>query len=731
MIGSFMARHSNSASLSGERVIPGNCGICPSGCSVSITLRGDRITRVIPDPGRPNGIGCRRAARAPEILYSPDRLLYPLARDGARGENRFRRVGWDEALDAVASRMQEIRSRFGPEAMCLYTGRGTFERSLWEMLAPAGVRETSAWDLLFPFGSPNTTGAGSNCYVSHGVIAPAVTMGLWWIDTFADLEHADLVVVWGMNPANASPAQHMRDILKARRRGARVIVIDHRRTETAVRAEAQWIPIRPGTDGALALAFLNVVLQERLYDAGFAAEWTVGFEELVEYVCRFSPEHASEITGVPPEVIRQTAREIAGAHGASLLSYTGLEYTNSAVQNIRAVMILWALTGNIDVPGGNVIKMPDTDFHVSAHHRLSPPPAPVPVGADTHPVYHHFRKEAHAMELPRAILEGQPYPVRGMLVFGASIITGYPNPDLWRRSFAALDFLLVVDRYPTQDSRYADIILPAATSFEADSYLVSGNSVRLRRKVLEPLGESRSDWDIVSSLAQRLGYGHLFPRSTHEMLRWALEGTGVDLNALEANPDGIHLPTGPVRFRKWESGMLRPDGAPGFPTPSGKVEIASSILANFGYDPLPVFVPPAEGPLGSPSLAGRYPLVFNSGSRNKPFFNSQHRNIAGLASQQPHPLVWIHPGDAEVRGIRDGDPVDVESPRGRVRFQAFVTENIMRGCIEADASGGSPIAPEPWRQCNVNELTDADNRDPISGFPVYKALLCDVVKAGP
>jgi len=144
-----------------------------------------------------------------------------------------------------------------------------------------------------------------------------------------------------------------------------------------------------------------------------------------------------------------------------------------------------------------------------------------------------------------------------------------------------------------------------------------------------------------------------------------------------------------------------------------------------------VFAPPAEGLLGSPSLAGRYPLVFDSGSRNKAFFNSQHRNIPGIASQRPRPLVWIHPTDAEARGIRDGDPVDVVSPRGRVRFRALVTENIMRGCIEADAGGGGPIAPEAWRQCNVNELTDADNRDPISGFPVYKALLCDVAKAGP
>ncbi|MGA2614090.1 MAG: molybdopterin-dependent oxidoreductase [Spirochaetia bacterium] len=719
-----------SSSQSALRVVAGNCGICPSGCSVKITMQGERITRVVPDPSRPNGMCCRRVSKAAEILYSPDRLLYPLAREGRRGENRFRRVGWDEALDIVAARMLQIKAHFGPEALCLYTGRGTFERSLWEMLAPAGVRETCAWSLLFPFGSPNTAGAGSTCYVSQAVIAPAATFGMWWPDTYADLESSDLVVVWGTNPANASPPELMQRILKARRRGARVMVIDHRRTETAARCDAQWVPVRPGTDGALALAMINVVVEEGLCDEQFAAEWTKGFDELRTYAAQFSPQLASNITGVPPEVIRASAHLIARARGAAFLGYSGLEYTNSAVQNIRAILILWALTGNIDVPGGNIFLTPDAGFRASSRHRVAPPAGPAPVGAGAYPLYHHYRREAQAMELPAAILDSRPYPVRGMLVFGASILTAYPNPDLWRRSFSALDFLLVVDRYPTEDSRYADIVLPAATSFECDSYLVSGNTVKLRRKVVEPLGESRSDWDIVSGIADRLGYGHLFPGSVRQMLQWAFEDTGIDLNILEASPEGVQVPAKPVQYRKWEKGLLRSDGKPGFPTPSGKIEIASGILKSFGYEPLPVFTPPVEGPAENPELAARYPLVLNSGARSKAFLNSQHRNNPALARQRPHPLVWINTRDAASRGIEDGDPVDVESPRGRVRFQAFVTDDIMEGCVEADAHGGSPIAVGPWKTCNINEITDAENRDPISGFPVYKALLCNVIKAG-
>ena len=733
------------------RVVSGHCGLCPSGCAVRISVEGNRIGKVVPrnvtgnrtgyrarrdgDTRRPDAVSCARVGRAADIVHSPDRLLFPLKRAGARGENRFERIGWEEALDAIADGLHAVARRQGPRAVCMYTGRGTFERSLWEMLSPAGVRETSAWSLLFPFGSPNTTGAGSNCYVSHAVLAPAVTFGVWGIDTFPDLDRARLIVVWGTNPANASPPAQMRQIEQAVQRGAKVVVIDHRRTETARRTGARWLAIRPGTDGALALSMIHVLIEEGLYDREFAERWTVGFDELRAYAAGFPPEKAEEMTGIPAEAIREVARAIAGSGGAksagyvgaALLSYTGLEYTNSGVQNIRAVMTLWALSGNLDAPGGNLIKMPDTDFKVNTSRRLEPPSGIDPIGKGTFPLYHLYRKEAHATELPRAILHDEPYPVRAMVVWGASIITGYPNPGLWRRAFSALDFLLVVDRFPTEDSRYADIILPAATSFEEDSYLVSGRRVELRRKVIEPLGESRSDRDIVAAIAGRLGYGHLFPRSSREMLRWAFEGTGIDLEELEKTGEVV-LPASPIGYRKWESGLLRRDGKPGFETPSGKFEIASRILKENGYDALPVYAPPREGPAAAPALARDFPLVFNSGSRNKTFFNSQHHNIAPLADQRPNPLVWMNPHDALPRGIASGDAVEIVTPRGRVRYEALVTEDIIPGAVEADASGGGPLGPQSWREANVNTLTDSENRDPLSGFPVYKALLCDVRK---
>ncbi len=337
--------------------------------------------------------------------------------------------------------------------------------------------------------------------MSHGIIAPVITYGVYKIDTFVDIENSDLVVVWGGNPATCSPPLAMIEIKKAQEKGARVIVIDHRRTETARVTGGRWIGIRPGTDGALALGMIRVVIEEDLYDHEFVEKWTIGFEELKAYVAGFTPEAVEEMTRVPVEDIRQTARAIAGARGASLLNYSGFEYSYSAVQNIRASLILWAITGNLDVPGGNVIKMPNGEFKVNRSRRLEPPEGVDPIGKDKYPIYHLYRKEAQAMELPEAILNNKPYPLRAMLVVGASILTAYPNPELWRKSFSALDFLVVADRFLTGEAMYADIVLPAATAFEYEGYLVYDRYVQIRKKVIEPLGEARSDWDIASSIA--------------------------------------------------------------------------------------------------------------------------------------------------------------------------------------------------------------------------------------
>ena len=713
--------------MNDDNVITSMCGICPAGCGVHVHLKAGKIDRLTPIKNHPNGIVCPRGMRAPEIVYSPDRILYPQHRIGPRGATAFERVTWDRAFDGIVDGLHAIAREHGPEAICVYTGRGNFEFGLNETFAPAGTVESSASAVLFPFGSPNTTGVGALCYVSYGMLSSRACFGDYMRNMREDIDNATLILVWGANPTTDSSPIKLPAIKRAKRGGARVIVIDHRRNETAKATRAEWIGIRPGTDGALALGVIGVLIEEDLYDQDFVEQWTHGFDELCAYVRAFTPARVEAITGVPAERVRTLAREIAAAQGCSIVTYTGLEYSNSGVQAIRAVWVLQAIAGHLDVVGGKLFTMRGA---LRANRLLTEPPpdAPEPIGKAEYPLYYDVRREAHAAMLPRAILEGDPYPVRALIVSGSSLITAWPNPDLWRRALAALDLLVVINRFPTADSRYADFILPATTLFEIESYMIYDGFIQHRQRVIQPLGEARNDLLIFAELAQRLGYGYRWPQTEEAAVRYALRGTGITLKELRARPEGIRFPLPPMRYRKYRTGELRVDGKPGFNTPTGKFEIASEWLRAAGYEALPVYTEPSEGPLADPDLAGEFPLVFNSGARTQPAFRSQHYNIPSLVAMQPEPEVQLHVEDALARGIVDGDEVYVVSPRGKAPFRARVTEDIVPGAVEVNMGGGGPLGPEAWQRANVNDLTDFDNRDPISGFPVYKALLCEVVK---
>lgn len=707
----------------------GLCGICPAGCFVTATIRDGRLIAVEPQAGTPLGMLCRIGRHSPQIVHDPDRLLYPLRRTGAKGGYDFERISWDEAYDTIVAKLRETGENHGPEAAAIYTGRGSFDMALCDLFQPADAAVSSASSVLFPFGSPNTLGVGALCYVSFAMIAPHVTMGEMLITMETDLEQAELIVLWGANPATDSPPFTHRQILQARERGARVVAIDPRRGETAREADATWIPLRPGTDGALALSLIEVLVEEELYDERFAREWTVGFEDLCTLVQHYRPEVAQEITGVPAQTIRELARQLASARGAVPVMYTGLEYSDSGVQAIRAVFTLFALAGQLDVPGGLMFRMKENIFPQNRSRLVPNPDLKKALGRDRFPVYSSYRGESHASVLPEAVLQGKPYPIRTLLILGGSIMTAWPDPELWRRTFSSLDFLVTINRYHTADSAYADIVLPATTYYENVSYMRYGPLFKVRNRLVEPQGEARNDFFIMAELARRLGYGELYPQSEEEMLSCALEGSGFTLQEVMAAGGEARFPTVMMQYKKWEKGLLRPDGRPGFNTPSGKFEIASSVLAEHGYPPLPVYTEPGEGPLANPALAREYPLVFNSGARNLHDFRTQHHGVRDLSDPLPEPPVTLNADDAAGLGIAGGDRVWVETPRGRAQFRAQVTDDIARGCIDAAMGGGGPLGPQAWRDCNVNSLTDPNRYDPISGFPVYKTLLCRVTKA--
>ncbi|MCP5054900.1 MAG: aminotransferase class V-fold PLP-dependent enzyme [bacterium] len=705
------------------------CGICPAGCWVEVSYDDSgRMSDVQADSQSHLGMICKLGAHSADIVYSKDRLMYPMRRKGKKGNYDFERISWEDAYTIIVDKLNAIKSEHGARATSIYTGRGSFELSMCDVFQPKGVAVSSASSVLFPFGSPNTMGVGALCYVSFAMIAPHVTMGGMLMNMFSEIENAQLIVVWGANPATDCPPLDYNRIIQAHGKGAQIVVIDPRKTMLAKLDNARWIPVRPGTDGALALGLCNVIIEEELYDNDFVEQWTHGFDDFVRYVQHFRPETVEKITGVPADTISSLAREIVSANGASPVMYTGLEYSNSGVQAIRATQVLWALAGQMDVPGGRCFSMRENTFPVNRDGLVPNPDLTNALGRDRFPVYSAYRGESHAVSLPDAVLRGNPYHIRSTIILGGSMITSWPEPKVWKETLNALDFLVCIDRQLTADAAYADIVLPATTMYEIESYMTYGPVFRIRERVVEPVGESRNDFFILAELAKRLGYGHLYPQTHDELLDYVLKGSGFSPAEVREQGGTVMIPAKIMMYKKWEKGGLRADGKPGFDTPTGKFEIHSTLLEEHGYDPLPVYTEPKEGPMASPDLAKRFPLVFNSGGRVTTDFRSQHHGVPRLYKERPDPTVTINHLDAEERDIQQGDLVRVITARGQVTMRALVTEDIVRNAIDANMGGGGPVGPKAWQDCNINELTDLDNYDPISGFPVYKTLLCDVVK---
>lgn len=699
------------------------CGVCPGACVVDVNLEDGKLVDIFPAKDEPFGALCLRGKFAKEILYSPDRLNKPLIRVGKKGEGVFREASWEEALDYAADGFLKVKENYGPESLINHSGRGGFESSTSDFLGIVNPENRAVPGFFLPLGSPNVSSVGSICYNSFGAFAPVTTFGVYGNSISPDISNAKRIVVWGANPITKSPQFQFHAIQAAVSRGAKITAIDHFKTDICKRAEEYHL-VRSGTDGALALAILKVIIDEQLYDKEFVEKWVEGFEELKVYVASKTLEEWAAIPGLEPEIIRHLTHQIAEEEKTTLVMYTGLEYSNSGVQTIRAVYTIWALLGKIDIPGGLLLNSPAKQKRVKEIQCEKPNKNPI--GSNEYPLFCELMQNAQFMRFPQAVLENDPYPIRGLLNLGSSILTSYPNTDKYAEALSNLDFFVVIDRYFTEDCKYADVVLPAATYFETESYVVHGPTIRKRERILEPFGEARMDIFIIHDIAERLGYGENYPKDESELLEKAL---GSKELADQLNRDGfIKYPITERTFKKYESGKFRKDGKSGFPTPSGKFEIKSSLLEEFGYPGLPEYMEPIESPLSQPELAKTYSLVLNTGARIHTTFRSQFLNIPGLLNIQPEPLVWINTEDARNRSISDGDQVLVKTKRDQVKFVAKVTDEIPSGEIELNMGGGSSYQTEAWAKSNTNRLTDNENCDYISGFPIYKALLCDVEK---
>ncbi len=655
------------------------------------------------DEDSPFGMICKVGERSPEILYSRDRIPYPLRRNGPKGVYAFKRISWDEAYEEIVARLLQVKRESGPESAAVYTGSGSFDRALCDVYQPAGVAVSSASSVLFPYGSPNTLGVGALCYVAFAMIAPHVTMGSMYIDMFSDIDRAGIVLIWGKNPAAHCPPDDFLKVEAAHNRGAEIVVIDPRKTAMARYPRAAWIPIRPGTDCCLALGMCHVLIDEELYDEGFVRNWVAGFDDFSDYVHHFRPDYVESVTGVPAETVRSLARAVAAADGVAPVMYSGLEYNGNGVQTVRAVYILLALAGQLDVPGGQCFKMRQNRFPINRTGLVANPDVLKAAGHNAFPLYTRYRGEFHAIALPRAVIDGDPYRIRMLISLGASIITSWPRSAVWRKTLNALDFLVCIDRQWTADMAYADIVLPASTYYETESYMVYDSVFRIRERLAAPVGEARYDFFILAELAARLGYGHLYPQDSEELLSYVLSGSGFTLRDVRNAGGMVQVPPVMMQYRKWEKGMLRADGAPGFETPSGKFEIASTLLEEYGYDPLPRYIEPRESPASQPELASAFPLVFNSGARHNVDLHTLHHSIGALGHELPAPTVMINSTDAAKRGIANGDKVLIRTARGEVGMYAAVSDDIVAGAVEASGAGGGALGSTEWRSACVNE----------------------------
>jgi len=690
----------------------------------------NKIDRLEPDPEAPLGkMLCPIAGSVKEIIYSDSRLKHPLKRVGPKGTHEFEEISWDEAYDIIVQKLNDLKQKYGPEAVGIYAGTGSYERAFKDIFQLKGSEIYLTSSVLFPFGSPNAFGVGAPCYTSLGVLAPKLTMGCLHIDMFSDVDNSDLIVVWGTDPSASTPPEMFERLKTASEEGAEIIVIDPRRTKAAELAGSEWLPIRPGSDGALALGLAHILIRDDLYDEDFVAEWTLGFDEFAAYVKDFTPSYVSRITGIDESKLEYLAESIVDAEGASYIMYTGLEYTKSGVQNIRAVMVLWALAGQLDVPGGRCFLRRENSIPLARSRQIETPDFDKSIGKDKFPVYSLYcGGEPHASLLPKSIIDGDPYKIRAMFIVGASLLTSWPNPNLWRKALRELEFLVTIDLQFTEDAAFADIVLPATTAFEQESYCYYGSSIRLREKMIEPVGEARSNYCILAELAKRLGYGQFYPQTQEELLEYVLSESDFTVEELmQADKHVLNIGKEKMAYRKWEKGLLRGDGKPGFETPSGKFEIKSTVLEKHGYEGLPKYEESSETPISNPKLYKKYPLILGTGPF-KPDMKSCLRAIPSFMEKYPYPVVEMSEADAQNRNIEMGDLVVIRTARASVKMRAYVTDKIIEGFVYASVGGGGPLGTDEWKEANINCLTDLEQYDEISGFPVYKTLLCQVKK---
>ncbi len=699
------------------------CRNCHGGCAVECSLEHaagrssgvSRLTRVQPWGDSPFNRAqmCVKGFATPEMVHHPDRLTRPLKRVGDRGAGRWQAVDWDTALDGVAHAIRRLQDRHGPEALAL--GQGTGRHYYLHVLRFA-----------HQLGAPNWYEPGlANCFIPRITVSNLTYGGFVCADYYGEVA-PKTILFWGHNPLVSGPDGELSfPASAALRHGASGICVDPRRSETAKQCSL-WLPIRPGTDAALALAMAHVIVYDELYDKEFVTQWTSGFEGLKAHLEPYTPGWAETVTRVDAGMIVEAARRYALDRPAVLEWGVAIEQTPNSLQTTRALALLRGLTGNIDVPGADILGMRHLKPYPVLKQALPPAMLKKRIGAQEFKLLggmHAFMPSAHIPGLFNAMLTGDPYPVRGLLLFGNNPLATVANARKVRRALLGLDLLVATELFMTPSAALADWVLPSAMWPEIEQIFeapfVAGEAVFANRKLMQ-VGECRQCEEIMIDLARRLDLPGA-DADLHDLLDEQLKPLGVHFKELQER-FVIHPPH---EYRKFEQR--------GFRTRSRKVELYSKTLERLGYAPFPEYREPPESPLATPELARDFPCTLVTGPRRREFFCSEHRQIPSLRARRPDPLAEMHPTSAARFGVQDGAWVDVVSPRGRATFRARVTEDILEDVVSVDHGWWFPEREGPEHgvfDSNANVLTnDGPPYDPAFGSYQLRALLCRVEPA--
>ncbi len=721
-----------------EKVVPTVCAShCGGACLLRVHVIDGAITRIETDDGQePQLRGCLRGRAYRQRVYAPDRLLHPMKRTGNRGEGKFKRIGWDEALDTVAGELRRIRDTYGPASIILAQMTGDV----------CTLNNFGAMDRLLSMAGGYTSPWGVTSFQA-GVYASLVSYGTWHASNSRDdLLNSKLIIMWGWDPASTVTGPNTCWYLaRAREAGARIICVDPRHTDSAATFADLWVPVRPGTDTAMLLAMAYVMVEENLYDQAFLDTYTVGFQQFKEYVTGQedgvpkTPSWAEEITGVPSSTIQALAREYATTRPAALMTGIAPGRTAYGEQYHRAAIVLAAMTGNVGICGG--------DAGARAWESVMGG-YPYPVGSmisaiprASNPVEKAFARKKgplffrepriHFSKLADAILRGKEggyfADYRALVVAQCNYLVQFPNSNKIARALQSLEFMVVEEQFMTPTAKYADIVLPVATFMERNDLTqgVGAAYIGSMNKLIEPLGESKPPWQIAAELAERMGIEGYLDKGEEEILEERARQNGVpDYKALKQA--GVYRYRMTQPYVAFKAQIEDPANNP-FTTPSGKIEIYSQMWEDLdvpGLPPLPRYFEAWEG--RNHPLAGKYPLQLIT-THLKRRALSQFDNTPWLRGLQQQAVV-ISSEDALVRGIGDGDMVRVFNDRGEMVTPARVTERIMPGVV--DVPHGAWYDPDEKgidRAGCANVLT-ADDYSPGGSFP-YNTALVQVEKA--